>query len=307
MRSVALTWALLPLVACAGAQQAASGGVASPPSAPAAVPSPSAQASKPAPAHAAKPAPLPDFVRYGPSAMRYVVHRELHVEQAYGGKQQSQDLAALIYVRVSISGPADTGGYPVSFIVDSVVPDSGMPQVVSDNMARVRALMFRGRLRSDGDFRGNVQMDTTIAQSIAQFVANFHDFFPRIPAAGVRVGEQWTDTVAGSQRAGESEVTRRAVVYSQASAWDVRNGTRSLRIEATTSYTVSGAGQNSGQPFEMSGGGATASQAFLAEDGRFLGGESRDSTDMTISLPVQGLAIPVRQRSHSTITAFLLP
>jgi len=306
VKHVARTWALVAVFACGGRQPAPSGGVAPP----AAAPPP---ASKPVAggggggATAPKPAPHQDLVRYGPSVMRYVVHRELHVEQAYGGKQQTQDLAALIYVRVIISGPADTGGYPVSFTVDSVVPDSGMPRVVTDNMGRVRALSFRGRLRPDGDFRGNVQMDTSIAQSIAQFVANFHDFFPRIPAAGVRAGEQWTDTVAGSQRAGESEVTRRAIVQSQAPAWDVRNSTRSLRIETVTRYTVSGAGQNSGQPFEMSGGGAATSQGFIAEDGRFLGGESRDSTGMMISLPVQGLAIPVSQRLHSTVSALLVP
>ena len=120
-------------------------------------------------------------------------------------------------------------------------------------------------------------------------------------------GAQWTDTVSGSQRAGESEVTRHAVLHSEAPRWDVRNGTRSLRVETTTRYTVNGAGQNSGQPFELSGGGTAMSEGFISEDGRFLGGENRDSTGMTISLPVQQLAIPVSQRLHSTITVLPLP
>src|SRR5207249_5709117 len=41
--------------------------------------------------------------------------------------------------------------------------------------------------------------------------------------------------------------------------------------------------------------------SFIAADGRYLGGESRDSTTLTVRLTVQGVAIPVTQVTHTTV------
>ena len=41
--------------------------------------------------------------------------------------------------------------------------------------------------------------------------------------------------------------------------------------------------------------------SFIAADGRYLGGESRDSTSLTVHLAVQGLAVPVTQVTHTTV------
>src|SRR5437016_8322152 len=47
----------------------------------------------------------PDVVRYGPSALRYVVHRRLHIQQALGDQTQAQDVGARIFVATAITGP----------------------------------------------------------------------------------------------------------------------------------------------------------------------------------------------------------
>jgi hypothetical protein len=107
--------------------------------------------------------------------------------------------------------------------------------------------------------------------------------------------------MALTQRSGGGAVTRRSTVRSAAMAWEDHAGTRSLRIESRATYSVSGSGQNGGQSFGVSGTGATTAKAFIAEDGRFLGGESQDSTSLTVSLPAQGLAIPVIQVLRSTV------
>src|SRR5439155_789134 len=66
----------------------------------------------------------PDVVRYGPSALRYVVHRRLHIQQALGDQTQAQDVGARIFVATAITGPADSIGYPATFLVDSIVAAS---------------------------------------------------------------------------------------------------------------------------------------------------------------------------------------
>ena len=74
-----------------------------------------------------------------------------------------------------------------------------------------------------------------------------------------------------------------------------------MRIESGATYNLAGSGQNGGQAFEVNGSGTTTGRSFIAEDGRFLGGESQDSTSLTISLPAQGLAIPVTQVLRSSV------
>src|SRR5207302_1918189 len=183
------------------------------PASPATVP-PVAPSDKPAPVVPAAPR-RSDAVRYGPSALRYVVHRQLHVQQGQAERPQATDLRARIYLAAAIAGPADSIGYPATFTVDSIVPDSGTPPPLADNLS---------------------------------------------PA-----------------------------------------GTRSLRLEATSTYQVAGAGQNLGQPFDLSGSGSATVVSFIAADGRYLGGESRDSTSLTVHLAVQGLAVPVTQLTHTTV------
>jgi len=260
----------------------------------------------PAPAAPAPAAPIErrapsGTVRYGPSAMRYLVYRRLRIEQIFSGKPQRQDLGARVFVGVVITGPADSVGYPATFTVDSVVADSGTPQPIADNMTKVRALVLAGRVAPRGDFQGSTASDSLGAQSIAQVVGNFRDFLPRIPALGAKNGTAWTDTVSVTQRSGSGAVSRRATVQSRATGWEDHAGTRSLHIESSATYSLTGSGENGGQSFQVSGTGMTISRAFIAEDGRYLGGESHDSTNLTVTLPAQGLTIPVTQVLHSSV------
>jgi hypothetical protein len=233
--------------------------------------------------------------------MRYLIYRRLRIEQTFGGQQQRQELGARVFVGVVITGPADSSGYPATVTVDSVLSDSGTPQPIADNMSKVRSLVLAGRLAPHGEFQGSTSSDSMSAQNIGQLVGNFRDFLPRIPAMGARVGTAWSDTMTLTQRSGGGAVTRRVTVHSTATTWEDHAGTRSLRIESNATYSVAGSGENGGQSFAVGGTGTTTARAFIAEDGRFLGGESQDSTTLTITLPTQGLKIPVTQVLRSTV------
>ena len=78
--------------------------------------------------------------------------------------------------------------------------------------------------------------------------------------------------------------------------------TRALRVDVLSEFTVKGTGQQAGQPFEVAGAGVRSGTDFVAVDGRYLGGESRDSTSMTITLPIQAMTIPRTQVSKTTVT-----
>ncbi len=243
----------------------------------------------------------PESVRYGPSALRYLVHRRVHTQQALGGQEQATDVGARIYVAAAITGPADGIGYPTTFMVDSIVPDSGTPPQVAAPMSRARRLIFSGRVSPRGEFVNSVPSDSALAQSLVQVLANFREFLPRIPADGLKPTAVWTDTLQTTQKGAGSEVSRRAVVQSTTAAWEEQEGQRRLRLEANSRYEVGGNGQNANGPFELSGTGTTFIVSFLAADGRYWGGESHDSTAVTVRLPVQGVAVPVIQLTHTTV------
>jgi len=241
------------------------------------------------------------LIHYGPSALRYVVHRQLHIQQGQAERPQAQDLGARIYVAATIAGPADSVGYPATFTVDSIVPDSGTPPPVAENVSKARKLVFSGRLLPRGEFANAVPSDSVLAQSLVQLLASFRDFLPRLPREGLKPGAAWTDTLEATQRGASSEVTRRAIVRSAAAAGEDYAVAHSVRLESSSTYQVAGAGQNGGQPFELAGSGSSTAVSFIAVDGRYLGGESRDSTALTVRLPVQGIAIPVVQLTHTTV------
>src|SRR2546428_10314789 len=274
---------------CAGTSTPAP--VTSPPSAPAAAPvQPIAQ---PAPRRS-------DLIHYGPSALRYVVHRQLHIQQGQAERPQAQDLGARIYVAATIAGPADSVGYPATFTVDSIVPDSGTPPPVAENVSKARKLVFSGRLLPRGEFANAVPSDSVLAQSLVQLLASFRDFLPRLPREGLKPGAAWTDTLEATQRGASSEVTRRAIVRSAAAAGAAYAVAHSVRLESSSTYQVAGAGQNGGQPFELAGSGSSTAVSFIAVDGRYLGGGSPESSALRGGPPGSGNATPAGQLTHTT-------
>lgn len=242
-----------------------------------------------------------DVVRLGPSALRYVVHQKIHVEQQFQGQTQTIDRGVRLFISATIVGPADSAGYPLTFTLDSIVPDSGSAIPPTLNLASARGLKYIGRLTPSGEFRQTSSSDSTLAQTFAQIVGAFRNFYPRIPAGGLTLGAEWTDTTSTSDRAGV-EVNVKAVARSRATTWEERNGARCLRVEVSSAYSVAGAGEQMGQPLEVTGTGTRTGVQFVAIDGRYLGGEAHDSSSMLIGLPMQGMTVPVRQISHSTVT-----
>lgn len=259
----------------------------------------------PPPVAAPPPVPPPaQALRLGPSALRYVMHQIIHIEQEFQGMRQPLDYGLRIYFKVTITGPADSAGYPTTVTIDSIAPDSGTTAPMGINLGAARGLSFAGRLAPTGEFRNQVASDTSAAQALSPVVGSFKNFFPRLPAPpapGLTLGATWTDTVTTSDRAAGT-VTVTNISRSHAAAWEDRNGTRAMRLEVASTFTIKGGGEQARQPFEVAGSGVRSGVDYIAVDGRYIGGESRDSTSMTITLPVQSMTIPRTQVSRTTVT-----
>lgn len=254
----------------------------------------------PAPPGAPPPAP-PQGVRLGPSALRYVMHQVIHIEQEFQGIRQPLDFGLRIYFAVTITGPADSTGYPTTVTIDSIAPDSGTTAPMGINLGAAKGLSFVGRLAASGEFRNQAASDSVAAQSLSPIVGSFKNFFPRLPASGLALGGTWTDTSTTSDRAAGT-VTVTSISRSYAAAWEDRGGIRVMRLDVTSTFTIKGGGSQAGQPFEVAGTGVRGGVDYIAVDGRYMGGESRDSTNMTITLPIQAMTIPRTQVSKTTVT-----
>jgi hypothetical protein len=230
------------------------------------------------------------------------MHQVVQIEQdlpTTGRQQLSYGSSA--FFRVTITGPADSVGYPMTVSIDSLVADSGTTLPMAVDLGVAKGLTFLGRLTPRGDFRNPTPSDSVAAQSVSPFVGSFRNFLPRLPASGATLGGTWTDTLTMNDRA-TGNVTVKSIVRSHAAAWEQRNGVRCARIEAAAAFTIQGGGEQLGQHFDVNGTGARNGVAFIAIDGRYMGGESTDSTTMTITLPVQSMTIPRTQVLKTTVS-----
>jgi hypothetical protein len=229
------------------------------------------------------------------------MHQVIHIDQEFQGMRQPLDYGLRAFFAVTITGPADTSGYPTTITIDSIAPDSGTTVPMGINLSAARGLSFAGRLGAKGEFRTRTMSDSVAAQSLSPVIGAFKNFFPRLPPGGATLGATWTDTTTESDRAaGTVEVTSYNRAY--ADAWDQRNGARCLRVEIGSTFTIKGSGQQMGQPFEVAGNGVRSGLDYIAADGRYMGGESHDSLSMTITLTMQSMTIPRTQVSKTTVT-----
>lgn len=252
----------------------------------------------------AVPVPPPargEGIRLGPSALRYLMHQVIHIEQEFQGLRQPLDYGLRAFFAVTITGPADTSGYPTTITIDSIAVDSGTTAPMGINLSAAKGLSFVGRLTAKGAFRYHLASDSVAALSLSPVVGSFKNFFPRLPPNGLTLGAAWTDTLTENDRAAGS-VTVTSINRSHATSWEERNSARALRVDVTSEFTIKGSGQQNNQPFEVAGTGVRSGMDFVAADGRYMGGESRDSTSMTITLPVQAMTIPRTQVSRTTVT-----
>src|SRR3981081_1506174 len=130
------------------------------PKKPAPAPTPANLPAAPPPAPPAAPPPAAQQgLRLGPSAQPYVMHTVVHIDQEFQGMRQPLDFGLRAFFAVTITGPADSAGYPTTITIDSIVPDSGTTPPMGINLGAAKGLSFVGRLTHRGEFRSQSVSD----------------------------------------------------------------------------------------------------------------------------------------------------
>ncbi len=281
--------ALLSAAACAGG--AARGGTTT-------APAPAAPPIGVAPVHS-------PTVQFAPSTTRFLIQQDVHIQQDYAGLPPTIDLRYGLFLTAAIGAPADSG-LPTTFTIDSIVVDSATQLPPQINLAAARGYRISGRLLPTGEFISGPCDTSAASAGIGNLLPRFRSFFPRLPVGGVRPAMTWsdsTDITDNPSCSGGSAITTHSANQRTSLAWEDHAGSRALRLETTANYRFNGSGDQGGSPFTIDGSGAGKGVQYVSPDGRYLGGDLRDSTTLTIDLQVQGITIPRRQFSHTVVTA----
>jgi hypothetical protein len=244
-------------------------------------------------------------LRFGPAAARYVVRQHVRMEHNRADMPPVTQLGWRTYVAGTITGPADSTGYPASFTIDSIVPDSGVMLPPWMDVATARGLRFFGYLSPTGEFVQGRASDSAASEKLAKLIGRFRQFYPRIPRDGVAPGDSWTDTLTLVDSAGGSTTVRESVRRVSAHGWEDTPAGRALRLDVSEQYKYAESGAGGGQAIQAQGTGVAASVERIGASGRYLGTVSLDSAQLVITLPAQGITIPRRQ--ITTITVTVLP
>jgi hypothetical protein len=279
-RSFALLTSLLAAAGCAGHAAAPASG-----SAPTTSPRPAATAAD------------PTALRYAANAGRYRLEQTMHIAQDVMGNVTEIDASTTMLISTAVSA-ADAGNLAGAFTVDSVTITSSMPGA-ADVPTASRGKTWRSVFTPLGQSLSFTAPDSSAAS--VQTGEMFREFLPVIPA-NLAAGTTWVDTVRATPNQPGMTLRSQSVRQHQVMGWEVRDGTRAVKIATTSAITISGEGETQGQQLQMAGTGTSVAERFISAAGVFLAGTMRDSTNLNVSLVSAGIDIPVRQVRRSTIT-----
>ena len=274
-------------------------------------PAPAETPAPPGPAPADTPAPVvvppPVMARLAPQHGRFLAHQVVEIHNDYEGLPPRQVIGYQSWFTVTVRDTADTAHRLATiFVVDSIVADSGVLLPPTMNLFAARGLTVTGWVAPTGELQDPVYSDSGVVQSLSLLLGWFRRFFPHLPADGVAAGREWSDTLTTTEPGSAATVARTTELRARAAAaWESRPEGEALRLDAAETYEFTGSGDGGGQPLVLRGTGMRAGTDYISADGRYLGGTSRDSVALTITLPQQGITIP--QRQLGTLSVQLLP
>jgi hypothetical protein len=202
---------------------------------------------------------------------------------------------------LTISMVPGANGLAATVILDSMMLDrpNSMFQPLIDS---AQGTQWMGNLSASGRFDSLVANHQSVfGEQIRTMLSRL---MPILPPGGAEPGKSWSDsvTVPFHLMAGFTAMEARRIEYRAGRSEEVR-GTRTLPIQSTISYQVSGSGSAMGPEIHMEGSGAASGTHRLSYSGRLLEASVTDSAGLTLTVPAAGQSVPATLIATYSLTA----
>lgn len=213
-----------------------------------------------------------------------------------GGPKQSMSANLAAFVTITLADTA--GGRTMHVVLDSMVTDSGspIPPAVLDS---AKGTSFHGVVSPTGRISNFKAKKPGLAA--AQLQGVLAEFYP-LTRAGAKVGDGWTDTTETTNDVTGGSVRTRRVTNYTAAATEMRDGTKSLKIDAAFSASLNGTQKTPGGPAKIEGTGSGSGSYYVGTDGRYLGGMTAQTSSLSVSGAFAPAPIPISIKQTTTIT-----
>jgi hypothetical protein len=237
--------------------------------------------------------------RLAPPTAKYRIDQSLSQEidaTAAGGAKQRIAFATTSFVTVTLSDSA--GGRAIRVVVDSMRGDSATP-IPAAALDSARGAEFRGYLQKSGKPTGLKPSGN--ASAATQIQGLLSDFFPWT-RAGLKVGDNWSDTTAKTSGSGVDSVTVRRVSAYQAAGSENKESRKAVRVTENFTSSVTGTQPTPNGPARIEGTGSGNGFYYVGTDGRYLGGSWQQQSALKISgsFAPQPLPVTIVQKTRVT-------
>lgn len=238
----------------------------------------------------------PSRFSYASFDATYSIASHTSQEQDFGGQVNASEFAMHWYLSVVNSASG------LTLTIDSAPKITGVAQGVSQgDLDQAAGMVFTGNLSPEGRI-SDLAVDDVSSDFIQQLAQSVERFLPWVPAGGAAAGQAWVDTLETTTGSSGLEISVQLITRSQADSWVEHEGGQALLVTTTTDYSMSGGGTQMGSEIDIDGTGVRHGTLYLGADGRFLGGVSADTANMTATVAAMGAIIPIFQARHDTIS-----
>ena len=226
---------------------------------------------------------------YAPGAHQYRVQSTTKISQEVNGQANEGELKTRHVLTLAIGRKAkDTLAISYTWDSASVTTSGGIP---APDLSKVGGTKSSG-LSSPTGRMYSFDPGKAAGEGMPD-MEEFELFLPVVTPANKKVGETWVDTLAMSGNRGGIDVKTTVIVTSTFAGDTTYAGEKSWRIQRNLAFTVAGAGAQQGMALVVEGAGTGERTDYITSKGVYLGSALTQTSKSTISLPANGMTIPM--------------
>jgi hypothetical protein len=156
-------------------------------------------------------------------------------------------------------------------------------------------------LGKEGGFSGTEELQYQLGPTGKRNIdSSFKDIFPNLADKPVKIGDTWTETGDVTEKAGNIDVHVITGSVNTLQGLDMVNGLECVKIEAKTTGTLEGSGEQMGNKFTFKGTVKGSSTWYFAyKKGIFVNSKSNSETEGKVEVTAMGMTIPMKSKSKS--------